>query len=202
LNSKLDFSEEDVEFADREQLYELTDRIERLLRRLVKSFSYGNAIKNGIPVAIVGKTNAGKSTLLNQLLKEEKAIVSDIAGTTRDYIEDTIVLQGINFRFIDTAGLRKTSDQIETIGIERALRKYREAEIVIVVIDAGDRLDEILNSLEIFKEEEQESKRIIFAINKIDTVLNPQVLIKDLRTKIKLDATYIPLSAQTGKIHG
>jgi tRNA modification GTPase len=93
----------------------------------------------------------------------------------------------------------KTSDQIETMGIERALRKYREAEIVIVVIDAGDRLDEILNSLEIFKEEEQESKRIIFAINKIDTVLNPQVLIKDLRTKIKLDATYIPLSAQTGK---
>jgi tRNA modification GTPase len=199
IELELDFSEEDVEFADREQLYELTDRIERLLRRLVKSFSYGNAIKNGIPVAIVGKTNAGKSTLLNQLLKEEKAIVSDIAGTTRDYIEDTIVLQGINFRFIDTAGLRKTSDQIETIGIERALRKYREAEIVIVVIDAGDRLDEILNSLEIFKEEEQESKRIIFAINKIDTVLNPQVLIKDLRTKIKLDATYIPLSAQTGK---
>jgi tRNA modification GTPase len=199
IELELDFSEEDVEFADREQLYELTDRIERLLRRLVKSFSYGNAIKNGIPVAIVGKTNAGKSTLLNQLLKEEKAIVSDIAGTTRDYIEDTIVLQGINFRFIDTAGLRKTSDQIETMGIERALRKYREAEIVIVVIDAGDRLDEILNSLEIFKEEEQESKRIIFAINKIDTVLNPQVLIKDLRTKIKLDATYIPLSAQTGK---
>ena len=198
IELELDFSEEDVEFADREQLYQLTDKIERLLRRLVKSFSYGNAIKKGIPVAIVGKTNAGKSTLLNQLLKEEKAIVSDIAGTTRDYIEDTIVLEGINFRFIDTAGLRKTKDAIENIGIERAMKKYREAEIVIVVIDASERLDEILKSLEIFKEE-QEDKRIIFAINKIDTVLNPDTLIKDLRKKIGIDASYIPLSAQSGK---
>lgn len=198
IELELDFSEEDVEFADREQLNQLLDKIERLLRKLIKSFSYGNAIKNGIPVAIVGKTNAGKSTLLNQLLKEEKAIVSDIAGTTRDYIEDTIVLQGINFRFIDTAGLRKTKDTIESIGIERAMKKYREAEIVIVLIDAGERLDEILKSLEIFKEEEQENKRIIFAINKIDNVLNPDALLKDLRSKIAIDGDYITISAKDG----
>lgn len=198
IELELDFSEEDVEFADRDQLNQLLDKIERLLRKLIKSFSYGNAIKNGIPVAIVGKTNAGKSTLLNQLLKEEKAIVSDIAGTTRDYIEDTIVLQGINFRFIDTAGLRKTKDTIESLGIERAMKKYREAEIVIVLIDAEDRLDEILKSLEIFKEESQENKRIIFAINKIDTVLNPEALVKDLRSKIAIDGDYIAISAKEG----
>lgn len=198
IELELDFSEEDVEFADREQLNQLLDKIERLLRKLIKSFSYGNAIKNGIPVAIVGKTNAGKSTLLNQLLKEEKAIVSDIAGTTRDYIEDTIVLQGINFRFIDTAGIRKTKDSIESIGIERAMKKYREAEIVIVLIDASERLDEILKSLEIFKEEEQENKRIIFAINKIDNVLNPKALLKDLRSKIAIDGDYITISAKEG----
>ncbi len=198
IELELDFSEEDVQFADREQLNQLLDKIERLLRKLIKSFSYGNAIKNGIPVAIVGKTNSGKSTLLNQLLKEEKAIVSDIAGTTRDYIEDTIVLQGINFRFIDTAGLRKTKDTIENIGIERAMKKYREAEIVIVLIDASDRVDEILKSLEIFKDENQVGKRIIFAINKIDTVINPEILLADLRSKIAIDGDYIAISAKNG----
>jgi tRNA modification GTPase len=196
IELELDFSEEDVEFADRNQLNLLTNKIEQLLSQLIKSFSYGNAIKNGIPVAIVGKTNAGKSTLLNQLLKEEKAIVSAIAGTTRDYIEDTIVLQGINFRFIDTAGLRKTTDEIETIGIERAMKKYREAEIVIVVIDAGDRLDEILSSLEIFKKEPENEKHIIFAINKIDTVLNPEILVADLKNKIGIKGEYISISAK------
>lgn len=198
IELELDFSEEDVEFADREQLNQLTDKIERLLRKLVKSFSYGNAIKEGIPVAIVGKTNAGKSTLLNQLLKEEKAIVSSIAGTTRDYIEDTIVLEGINFRFIDTAGLRKTKDEIENIGIDRAMKKYREAEIVIVVIDASDRVDEILKSLEVFKEVQQEDKNIIFAINKIDTVINPQLLLEDLRSKIGIEGHYINIAAKDG----
>lgn len=198
IELELDFSEEDVEFADREKLYQLLDKIERLLRRLIKSFTYGNAIKQGIPVAIVGKTNAGKSTLLNRLLREEKAIVSEIAGTTRDYIEDTIVLQGINFRFIDTAGLRKTTDKIESIGIERALVKYREASIVIVIIDANDRLDEILKSLEIFKEESQVDKHIIFAVNKIDSVLNPGMLVSDLRKKIGMPGDYISLSAKHG----
>lgn len=195
---ELDFSEEDVEFADREKLYQLTDAIERLLRRLLKSFSYGNAIKNGIPVAIVGKTNAGKSTLLNQLLKEEKAIVSAIAGTTRDYIEDTIVLEGINFRFIDTAGLRKTHDEIEIIGIERALKKYREAEIVIVVIDAGDQPEEIAHSLAMLRHEGYEKKHLIFALNKIDKVLNPEALLKDLRQRIGAEGDYLTLSAKEG----
>ncbi len=199
IELELDFSEEDVEFADRDQLYNLVDKIERVLRKLIKSFSYGNAIKQGIPVAIVGKTNAGKSTLLNQILKEEKAIVSDIAGTTRDYIEDTIVLQGINFRFIDTAGLRKTKDTIESIGIERALKKYREAEIVIVVIDASESLEDILNSLEIFKEEEQKAQDIILAINKMDKVLNPDALIADLKNQITIEnAHFIPIEAKSG----
>ena len=198
IELELDFSEEDVEFANREQLDELLNKIELLLRKLIKSFSYGNAIKNGIPVAIVGKTNAGKSTLLNQLLREEKAIVSDIAGTTRDYIEDTIILQGVNFRFIDTAGIRKTTDTIESLGIERAMKKYREAEIVIVLIDAKDRLDDILTSLELFKEEKGGDKHIIFAVNKIDNVLNPEVLLKDLISKIAIDGDYVSISAKEG----
>ncbi|MBN2485737.1 MAG: tRNA uridine-5-carboxymethylaminomethyl(34) synthesis GTPase MnmE [Bacteroidales bacterium] len=196
IELELDFSEEDVEFANREQLYDLLDKIERLLRKLIKSFSYGNAIKNGIPVAIVGRTNAGKSTLLNCLLKEEKAIVSEIAGTTRDYIEDTIVLEGINFRFIDTAGLRKTTDEIEAIGIERALKKYNEAHIVIIIIDAKDRVDEILKSLEFLKAEPANHKQLIFAINKVDTVLNPEALVKDLKNQIGIDAQYISISAK------
>jgi tRNA modification GTPase len=196
IELELDFSEEDVEFANREQLYDLLDKIERLLRKLIKSFSYGNAIKNGIPVAIVGRTNAGKSTLLNRLLREEKAIVSEIAGTTRDYIEDTIVLEGINFRFIDTAGLRKTSDEIEAIGIERAIKKYNEAHIVIIIIDAKDRIDDILKSLDFIKTEHSNNKHIIFAINKVDTVLNPDALLKDMRMQIGIEATYISISAK------
>lgn len=196
IELELDFSDEDVEFANRDQLNDLVDRIELFLRKLIKSFTYGNAIKNGIPVAIVGRTNAGKSTLLNQLLKEEKAIVSEIAGTTRDYIEDTIVLEGINFRFIDTAGLRKTSDEIETIGIERAMKKYREARIVIILIDARDSIEEIQKSLDFMRDIPNDKKHRIFAINKIDTVINPEALLKDLRQQIKIDAPYLAISAK------
>ncbi|MBN1116634.1 MAG: tRNA uridine-5-carboxymethylaminomethyl(34) synthesis GTPase MnmE [Bacteroidales bacterium] len=198
IELEIDFSEEDVEFADREKLYQLLDKIERLLRKLIRSFDYGNVIKSGIPVAIVGRTNAGKSTLLNQLLGEEKAIVSEIEGTTRDFIEDTMVLQGITFRFIDTAGLRKTSDSIETLGIERSVKKYSEAAIVIILIDAKDRLDEIIKSLEIFKDIPKENKYIIFAINKIDSVINSEMLISDLKQKIGLKGDYISLSAKFG----
>lgn len=135
IELELDFSEEDVEFADRTNLKNLAAEIEQLIRRLADSFSVGNAIKNGIPVAIIGETNAGKSTLLNLLLHEEKAIVSDIHGTTRDVIEDTINLSGITFRFIDTAGIRETSDAIETLGIERTFHKLEQATIVLWVID-------------------------------------------------------------------
>lgn len=132
---ELDFPEEDVEFANRRKLYELTEEIEREIDKLARSFQLGNAIKNGIPVAIVGETNAGKSTLLNLLLNEEKAIVSDIHGTTRDVIEDTINISGVSFRFIDTAGIRHTNDTIETMGIERTFQKIGQASIVLWMID-------------------------------------------------------------------
>ena len=123
IELELDFSEEDVEFADRTNLKQLATGIEQLIRKLADSFSVGNAIKNGIPVAIIGETNAGKSTLLNLLVGEERAIVSDIHGTTRDVIEDTINLSGVTFRFIDTAGIRETNDTIESLGIERTFQK-------------------------------------------------------------------------------
>lgn len=122
IELELDFSEEDVEFADRSKLKELAKDIEQHINKLADSFKVGNALKNGIPVALVGETNVGKSTLLNLLLKEEKAIVSDIHGTTRDTIEDIVNVRGITFRFIDTTGIRKTTDTIETIGIERTFK--------------------------------------------------------------------------------
>ena len=135
LELEIDFSEEDVEFADRQQLLTLARDIHSIIERLINSFRIGNAIKNGIPVAIIGPTNTGKSTLLNALLHDERAIVSDIHGTTRDSIEGTITIQGITFRFIDTAGIRDSVDQIEQIGIERSWRKAQEAEIVLVMTD-------------------------------------------------------------------
>ncbi|HZJ80552.1 MAG TPA: tRNA uridine-5-carboxymethylaminomethyl(34) synthesis GTPase MnmE [Dysgonamonadaceae bacterium] len=135
IELELDFSEEDVEFANRETLTELTNEVESEIDKLANSFSLGNVIKNGVPVAIIGETNAGKSTLLNLLLEEEKAIVSDIHGTTRDVIEDVINIEGISFRFIDTAGIRNTSDEIEMMGIERTYKKIEQASIVLWVID-------------------------------------------------------------------
>lgn len=128
---ELDFSDEDVEFADRKELSELVQKIKQKINKLIDSFEYGNAVKNGVPVAIIGKPNAGKSTLLNALLNEERAIVSDIAGTTRDTIEETITIDGITFRFIDTAGIRETTDTIEAIGVEKAKEKVAQAKIVI-----------------------------------------------------------------------
>ena len=139
LELELDFSDhEDLEFADRTQLQDITDEIHKKLSRLASSFHLGNAIKNGIPVAIVGDTNAGKSTLLNTLLGEEKAIVSDVHGTTRDAIEDTVNISGTLFRFIDTAGIRQSDDKVEQIGINRTFKKLEEAEIVLWVIDSTD----------------------------------------------------------------
>ena len=138
IELELDFSEEDVEFANRQQLKELVASIELVLGKLKDSFALGNAIKNGIPVAIVGKTNSGKSTLLNLLLKEDKAIVSEIEGTTRDFIEDIISIKGIHFRFIDTAGLRQTSDTIEKMGIERTYQKIERRAIPVLHLECGD----------------------------------------------------------------
>jgi tRNA modification GTPase len=137
MELELDFSEEDVEFADRTLLLCLSEEIESVISRLTDSFRLGNALKNGIPVAIIGETNVGKSTLLNQLLHEDKAIVSDVHGTTRDSIEDVITIQGTTFRFIDTAGIRTTDDIVENIGIERTFSKIKEASIILWIIDAS-----------------------------------------------------------------
>ena len=138
IELELDFAEEDVEFADRTQFKDLIERIRFVLKRLIDSFAVGNVIKNGIPVAIVGEPNVGKSTLLNALLNEERAIVSEIAGTTRDTIEDEISIGGIGFRFIDTAGIRETKDVVESIGIKRTFEKIDQAQVVIYLFDASD----------------------------------------------------------------
>src|SRR5690606_30252298 len=149
LELELDFSDEDVAFADRSELKQLVANIQLKINELIDSFEYGNAIKNGVPVAIIGKPNAGKSTLLNALLKEERAIVSDIAGTTRDVIEETITLGGITFRFIDTAGIRDTEDTIEAIGVARAKEKVQQAKVVIHLYEEDtDLLDELAESLQ------------------------------------------------------
>lgn len=144
LELELDFSEEDVEFADRKRLRALIGEIGGRMDGLLRSFRYGNALKNGVPVAIAGPPNAGKSTLLNALLREEKALVSDIAGTTRDVIEDTVDLGGILFRFIDTAGIRETSDRLESLGIERTFDRVRKAEIVLWVADVTEAAASVL----------------------------------------------------------
>ncbi len=165
---ELDFSEEDVEFANRGELEALINSIISEIDKLSASFSQGNAIKMGIPVTIAGKPNVGKSTLLNRLLNEEKAIVSEIAGTTRDAIEDTIHLGGINFRFIDTAGLRQTTDTIESIGIERAFAKIEKARIVLYLADAQANLDEIISEVEAFATKLTPSQNLIVLVNKED----------------------------------
>ncbi len=164
---ELDFSEEDVEFANREQLLQLTNTISKLINKLTGSFEYGNAIKNGLPVAIIGDANVGKSTLLNALLNEEKAIVSEIAGTTRDVIEDVVIIEGIQFRFIDTAGIRTTSDHVETIGIERTFQKIEQAEIVLTIIDATSSFNNIIMFLTRMSEK-LHAKKTALLINKTD----------------------------------
>ena len=169
IELELDFSEEDVEFADREALRQLANGIENVISRLVQSFSVGNAIKNGVPVAIIGETNAGKSTLLNVLLNEEKAIVSDIHGTTRDVIEDTVNIGGVTFRFIDTAGIRETDDTIETLGIERTFQKLDQAEIVIWMLDAVDGTSQI-SQLSDKILPRCEGKHLLLVFNKADLV--------------------------------
>ena len=164
LELELDFSDhEELEFADRTELKSLAETIDKRITTLARSFETGNALKQGIPVAIIGKTNVGKSTLLNQLLHEEKAIVSDIDGTTRDVIEDTTQINGITFRFIDTAGIRKTDDKIEQMGIERAYQKLDEATIVIWVLDAMPSNAELEEMAE-----KCEGKKLVIALNKSD----------------------------------
>jgi tRNA modification GTPase len=170
IELELDFAEEDVEFADRSQLHKLIVEIRDLINNLMNSFALGNVIKNGIPVAIVGEPNVGKSTLLNALLNEERAIVSDIPGTTRDTIEDEIQMQGIVFRFIDTAGIRETFDDIERMGIARAFEKIAQATVVLYLVDSARRDFEALkNELqEISKGIEAGGKKMLVLLNKSD----------------------------------
>ena len=167
IELELDFSEEDVEFADREQLKKLVSKIEAILRKLKDSFQLGNVIKNGIPVAIVGDTNVGKSTLLNALLNEEKAIVSPIHGTTRDVIEDVVNIHGTAFRFFDTAGIRETTDEIETIGIERSYHKLDQATVVILVVDTQNDFGVISERINKIRQRIN-SQSLIIAANKMD----------------------------------
>lgn len=154
IELELDFAEEEVEFADRSGLLELIDKIQILIQSLIASFEYGNVMKNGVPIVIAGKPNAGKSTLLNALLNEEKAIVSDVPGTTRDFIEDQMIIDGVVFRFIDTAGIRETEDQVESLGVQRTWEKMKTASVIIYLFDlvneSVDSIREQLNELKIF----------------------------------------------------
>ncbi len=174
IELELDFSEEDVEFADRDQLKKLVSKIEAILRKLKDSFQLGNVIKNGIPVAIIGETNVGKSTLLNALLNEEKAIVSDIHGTTRDVIEDVVNIHGTAFRFFDTAGIRETTDEIETLGIERSYSKLDQATVVILVVDTLNVIEIIAARITKIRER-LVGQHLIITANKMDRGL-PQTI--------------------------
>lgn len=166
LELELDFSEEDVEFAKRDELQKLLEDLKEELEALSQSYALGNVIKKGVPVALIGPPNAGKSTLLNALLEEEKAIVSAIPGTTRDYIEGEVVLNGISFRFIDTAGLRESTDEIEKIGIERSKKKLAEAAVVILLFDSSStKLEELELLQKLVKEKEEQ---VLWVANKVD----------------------------------
>ncbi|MFW6096182.1 MAG: tRNA uridine-5-carboxymethylaminomethyl(34) synthesis GTPase MnmE [Bacteroidota bacterium] len=203
IELELDFSEEDVEFADRSQLKSLLEEINSLIEKLMNSFELGNAIKNGYPVAIAGNTNVGKSTLLNRLLNEEKAIVTDIAGTTRDVIEDVINIRGMEFRFIDTAGIRDTADKIESIGIERTFTKIDKAKIVLLVVDSTQDADYITQTIKKVEQRIQgKNINLIVLMNKVDQISseeklrNTENLIKEI---LKTDDEVLRISAKTGK---
>jgi tRNA modification GTPase len=193
IELELDFSEEDVEFADRKALKELLAEIREEVQLLADSFRDGNVLKSGIPVAIIGKPNVGKSTLLNAILNEEKAIVSELPGTTRDAIEDTIVINGMAFRFIDTAGLRDTGDSIETIGIERTYEKIRQARIILYLFDINETdCLEVKEELEGFRrqlgEEGMREKDFIPVANKIDRLVGAP---KHLKEMIEFDCVFV-----------
>jgi tRNA modification GTPase len=196
IELELDFSGEDVEFADRTKFKELVAKITFVLKRLIDSFSFGNAMKNGIPVAIIGEPNVGKSTLLNALLNEEKAIVSEIAGTTRDAIEDEIIIDGVAFRFIDTAGIRETKDIIESIGIKKAYEKADNAQLIIFLIDSnkfGTAKSEFLSEIETIKTRFP-NKRLLVIANKMDTLSSPETSI------IKSEIEHLILLSAKNKI--
>jgi len=191
IELELDFSEEEVEFADRQQLTNLANDVRTIVNNLANSFSIGSSIKDGIPVAIAGVTNVGKSTLLNRLLHEEKAIVSDVHGTTRDFVEDTMEINGILFRFIDTAGLRETSDIVENIGIQRAEKKIKDAALLLWIIDPSAELEPQIERLKNARQELTDEQRMIVIVNKKD------VATIDLQQLSGFDV--IEISAKTGE---
>ena len=197
IELELDFAEEDVEFADRTQFNELLNRIEFVLKRLIDSFAVGNVIKNGIPVAIVGEPNVGKSTLLNALLNEERAIVSDIAGTTRDTIEDELVIGGVGFRFIDTAGIRETKDVVESIGIRKTFEKIEQAQVVLYLFDGSKfkvQSSQFIVEIEQIKNKYPQ-KPLLILINKKDVLSDEDV--SDINLKLEtLNVTLILISAK------
>jgi tRNA modification GTPase len=204
LELELDFSEEDVEFADRTRLLDLMDRTRSHVLRLADSFKYGNAVKNGVPVAIVGATNVGKSTLLNALVGEDRALVSDIAGTTRDTVEEVINLEGIPFRFIDTAGIRETDETVEQMGIERTFRKISEAEIVIGMIDVTAQDSTIKSNLELMVSKvDFDTQKLLLCLNKADLGdekdVNKNVsMINDFVTSLGKEIVTLKLAAKRG----
>ncbi len=197
IELELDFSEEDVEFADRTAFRELVNRIEFVLKRLIDSFAVGNVIKNGIPVAIVGEPNVGKSTLLNALLNEERAIVSDIAGTTRDTIEDELVINGIGFRFIDTAGIRETKDVVESIGIQKTFEKIEQAQVVLYLFESlkfKEQSSDYIIEIERIKNKYPQ-KPLVVVINKIDLLSETEIQ----NIKLQLETLNVKLQTISAK---
>lgn len=203
LELELDFSEEEVEFADRGELLSLLEKTQEHVDRLAASFRQGNLIKNGIPVAIVGAANAGKSTLLNALLGEERAIVTDIPGTTRDTIEETFNLDGLLFRFIDTAGIRESSDTVEKMGIERTFQKIAQAEIVLALVDMTSSPVDLLNNLTtLFSQASWTDKKVFLLLNKSDQKAQDDynknvTIINNFVSTNQYQAVILKLSAKT-----
>ena len=196
ITLELDFSEEDVEFADRKELFALLDEIQMKIKSLADSFAYGSVIKKGVPVAIIGKPNAGKSSLLNALLNDNRAIVSSIAGTTRDTIEDTLTIEGIQFRFIDTAGIRETTDEIEAVGVAKAKEKALKAKVLLYLYDRNDtKLNEIIKDINEFRRDDLilipvESKvdLNISGVNDFDNALTNKLISNKILQPIKISA--------------
>ncbi|WP_298247297.1 tRNA uridine-5-carboxymethylaminomethyl(34) synthesis GTPase MnmE [uncultured Christiangramia sp.] len=203
IELELDFAEEDVEFANRDQFKSLVVKIQTVLKRLIDSFATGNVLKNGIPVAIVGEPNVGKSTLLNALLNEERAIVSDIAGTTRDTIEDELSIGGVGFRFIDTAGIRETQDLVESIGIKKTFEKIGQAQVVAYLVDSSrianddDRLKQVLIEIEKIKNKFPQ-KPIVIIANKTDRLTTEELDQLKAHLGFISNTSFQPLSAKTG----
>ena len=204
LELELDFSEEEVEFADRSRLLDLVDKTRNHVVRLADTFKFGNAIRNGVPVAIVGATNVGKSTLLNALVGEDRALVSDIAGTTRDTVEEVINLDGIPFRFIDTAGIRETAETVEQMGIERTFRKISEAEIVIGMLDMTADETSIFDNLKLMVSKvDFGTQKLVLCLNKVDLgpemVVNKNVnTVNEFVTSIGKEIVVLKLAAKRG----